>query len=178
MVHMKQAFKDTHENTLAVSSGIQQLEFQKEKSEQVEKDSQEKADQVTQRRVEFLEEITNDMMEDKLNPDDLSQEIEKMKKMFTCMVDQVMDGQIKVLNSDTVAKIMEQEIPLIYQEMIDKPHNPPKINTYTQIVESRFPDAPKSVQDQSIVQKQKKGLRARCKSIDDQSSLVEEKDPE
>ena len=64
-------------------------------------------------------------MGDKLNPVDLDHEITNMKKMFTHMVDQVMDEQIKVLNSDAIATIMEQEIPLIYKEFIETPENLP-----------------------------------------------------
>ena len=52
------------------------------------------------------------------------------------MVDQVMDEQIKVLNSDSVLQIMEQNIPLLTKELRKEAQNPPKIKIYSQIVQS------------------------------------------
>ena len=61
-----------------------------------------------------------------------------MKTMFTDLVDQVMAEQIKVLNSDSVAIVMEQKIPILTKELRNVPQNPPKIKTYTQITDHKI----------------------------------------
>ena len=102
------------------------------------------AENTTERRLDFLEELARDAVGQKLEPDQLDQEIDSMKAMFTDLVDQVMDEKIKVINSDSVAKVMEQRIPILTKALRNVPQNPPKINSYSQITEKFLSNAPKS----------------------------------
>ena len=97
---------------------------------------------MSERRLDFLEVLVRDNLGDNLEPDELNQEIVKMKAMFGDMVDEVMSEKMKVLNSYTVKKLMDQKIPVLTKELQKASQNPRKITSYSRNVLSLFDEAP------------------------------------
>ena len=89
---------------------------------------------MSERRLDFLEVLARDNVGENLEPDELNQEIVKMKVMFEDMVDEVMSEKMKVLNSYTVKKLMDQKIPVLTKELKKAYQNPPKITSISSMV--------------------------------------------
>ena len=90
-------------------------------------------------------------------PEQLDGEIVAMKVMFVHMVDRIMDNQI---DSDFVlvmGAMMCQSSPLVTAKLglTGSRQNPPKINSYSKIVQSMFPNGVESDKDQSMATKEK-----------------------
>ena len=98
-------------------------------------------------------------------PDELDEEITMMKEMFSDMVNQIMENEINELDNDTIEAIMEYYMPVLTEKLRELPENPDKINSYSQIVQSQFPDGVESEKDHF--------MEIRSESLDDQLSLTE-----
>ena len=95
-------------------------------------------------------------MGDDLKPEHLDYEIVTMRVMFVNMVDRIMDNQID--DSDIGEAMMHQSIPPLMTEILrlrESRNNPQRINSYSKIVQSMFPNGVESVQDQSMNNKKK-----------------------